>query len=387
MTTFSKELIHKFTLTPTPFYYYNMELLDQTLQSLKLEADKYGYVIHYALKANSENTILSLIKSYCFGADCVSGNEVKRAIENGFPSEQVVFAGVGKSDEEIITGLTNNIHSFNCESLQELEVIDQIAGQMNKIAPVALRLNPNVSANTHKYITTGLEENKFGINQWELETIVEKLKILKNIRLIGLHFHIGSQITDLSAFKSLCLKINEFQKWFEQRRIAIPNLNVGGGLGIDYHDPDKHAIVDFASFFKLFHEFLDVYPGQKVHFELGRAVVAQCGSLISKVLYIKNGVNTNFMILDAGMTELIRPALYQAYHKIENLSNTDGVLQRYDVVGPICESSDCFGKALQMPVTKRGDIIALRSTGAYGEVMSSNYNLREKVKAYYSTEM
>jgi len=384
MTSFSKELIHKFTLTPTPFYFYNLELLDRTLQSLKTEAERYDFVIHYALKANSENRILTRIKSYGFGADCVSGNEVKRAIENGFPSEQVVFAGVGKSDEEIITGLSNNIHSFNCESVQELEVIDQLAGKMGKIAPVALRLNPNVSANTHKYITTGLEENKFGINQWELETIVEKLKTLKNIRLIGLHFHIGSQITDLSAFKSLCLKINDFQKWFEQRRIAIHTINVGGGLGIDYHDPDKNAIVDFASFFKLFHEFLDVYPGQKVHFELGRAVVAQCGSLISKVLYIKNGVNTNFMILDAGMTELIRPALYQAYHKIENLTNTDGALQRYDVVGPICESSDCFGKALQLPVTKRGDIIALRSTGAYGEVMSSNYNLREKVKAYYS---
>lgn len=386
MTSFSKELIHKFSITPTPFYFYNLELLDRTLQSLKTEAERYDFVIHYALKANSENTILTRIKSYGFGADCVSGNEVKRAIENGFPSEQVVFAGVGKSDEEIITGLTNNIHSFNCESVQELEVIDQLAGEMSKIAPVALRLNPNVSANTHKYITTGLEENKFGINQWELETIVEKLKILKNIKLIGLHFHIGSQITDLSAFKSLCLKINDFQKWFGQRRITIHTINVGGGLGIDYHDPDKNAIVDFASFFKLFHEFLDVYPGQKVHFELGRAVVAQCGSLISKVLYIKNGVNTNFIILDAGMTELIRPALYQAYHKIENLTNTDGEIKRYDVVGPICESSDCFGKALQLPETKRGDIVALRSTGAYGEVMSSNYNLREKVKAYYSEE-
>jgi diaminopimelate decarboxylase len=386
MITFSKELIHKFTLTPTPFYYYNLELLDQTLSSLKQEADRYGFIIHYALKANSENTILSRINSYGFGADCVSGNEVKRAVENGFPTEKIVFAGVGKSDEEIITGLAHNIHSFNCESLQELEVIDQLAGGMNKIAPVALRLNPNVSANTHKYITTGLEENKFGINQWELETIIEKLKTLKNIRLIGLHFHIGSQITDLSAFKSLCIKINEFQQWFEQRRIAIPNLNVGGGLGIDYHEPDKHPIVDFANFFKIFYDFLDVYPAQKVHFELGRAVVAQCGSLISKVLYIKNGVNTNFMILDAGMTELIRPALYQAFHKIENLSNTNGKLQRYDVVGPICESSDCFGKALQLPLTSRGDIIALRSTGAYGEVMSSNYNLREKAKAYYSDE-
>jgi diaminopimelate decarboxylase len=354
------------------------------LQSLKRESDLYGFIVHYALKANANPTILKKINTFGFGADCVSGNEVTRAAETGFPSEKIVFAGVGKNDEEILTGLKNHIHSFNCESLQELEIIDQFASEMNKIAPVALRLNPNVSANTHKYITTGLEENKFGINQWELESLVEKLKTLKNIKLIGLHFHIGSQITDLSAFKSLCIKINEFQQWFSNRHIAIPNLNVGGGLGIDYHEPNKHPIVDFASFFKLFHDYLDVYPGQKIHFELGRALVAQCGSLISKVLYIKNGVNTNFMILDAGMTELIRPALYQAYHKIENITNTNLASQRYDVVGPICESSDCFGKALIMPTTSRGDLIAIRSTGAYGEVMSSNYNLREKVEAYYS---
>jgi len=384
MTAFSKDLIHKFTYTPTPFYYYDMELLDNTLSSLNHESGRYGFVVHYALKANANTSVLERIMAAGLGADCVSGNEVLRSVETGFTSEKVVFAGVGKSDEEILTGLKNNIHSFNCESWQELEVIDQLAGGMNKIAPVALRLNPNVSANTHKYITTGLEENKFGINQWELESITDKLKTLKNIRLIGLHFHIGSQITDLNAFKSLCIKINEFQLWFQQRRIAIPNLNVGGGLGIDYHDPENHSIVDFSSFFRLFHEFLSVYPGQTVHFELGRAIIAQCGSLISKVLYIKNGVNTNFMILDAGMTELIRPALYQAYHKIENITNSDGKLQRYDVVGPICESSDCFGKSLQLPVTSRGDLIAIRSAGAYGEVMSSNYNLREKVKAYYS---
>lgn len=386
MTSFPKDLIHKFTLTPTPFYYYTMELLNQTLQNLKLESDRFGFEVHYALKANANAPILKLINNFGLGADCVSGNEVTRAVETGFASKKIVFAGVGKSDDEIKTALANNIHSFNCESMQELEVIDQLAAGMNKIAPVALRLNPNVSANTHRYITTGLEENKFGINQWELDSIIEKLKSLPNVRLIGLHFHIGSQITDLSAFKSLCIKINEFQQWFSQRHIAIPHLNVGGGLGIDYHDPDGHSIVDFASYFRLFHEFLVVYPGQKVHFELGRAITAQCGSLISKVLYIKKGVNTHFMILDAGMTELIRPALYQAYHKIENITQGSADKQRYDVVGPICESSDCFGKSVLMPLTSRGDLIAIRSTGAYGEVMSSNYNLREKVKAYYSDE-
>ena len=313
MINFTEKQINIFNLTPTPFYFYNMGLLDQTLQKLKQEVDKFGFTVHYALKANANLPILNKMREYDLGADCVSGNEVTRAVESEFNGNKIVFAGVGKNDEEITTGLTHDIHSFNCESIQELEVIDQLAGKMGKTAPVALRLNPNVSANTHKYITTGLEENKFGINQWELETIVEKLKTLKNIKLIGLHFHIGSQITDLSAFKSLCIKINEFQLWFRQRRIDIPNLNVGGGLGIDYHEPDLHPIVDFGSFFRLFHDFLDIYPGQTVHFELGRAVVAQCGSLISRVLYIKNGVNTNFMILDAGMTELIRPALYHAF--------------------------------------------------------------------------
>jgi diaminopimelate decarboxylase len=382
---FSEELIHKFRFTPTPFYYYDQRLLDQTLQMLKEEADKYKYKVHYALKANADPPLLSQILRYGFGADCVSGNEVSRAIEMGFPSEDVVFAGVGKSDAEIITALQNDIHSFNCESSQELEVINQLAAGMNKTANIALRLNPNVSANTHKYITTGLEENKFGINPWELEPIIGKLKEFKHVRFVGLHFHIGSQITDLAAFKSLCIKVNELQKYFHQQRIPVAHLNLGGGLGVDYQDPDGNRIVDFGTFFKLFHDFLDVYPGQQIHFELGRSVIAQCGSLISKVLYIKNGVNTNFMILDAGMTELIRPALYQSYHKIENLSSPSGPAQRYDVVGPVCESSDCFGKALQIPLTQRGDIIAIRTTGAYGEVMSSMYNLREKVKSYYST--
>lgn len=386
MNSYSEELINKFSQTPTPFYYYDMELLGRTLHTLTNEASRYNFIIHYALKANANIPILKLIRDAGLGADCVSGNEVTRALENGFSPDKVVFAGVGKSDEEIETGLRNKIHSFNCESTQELEVINEIACRLNCIAPVALRLNPNVSANTHKYITTGLEENKFGINQWELDSVVAKLKTLKNIRLIGLHFHIGSQITDLSAFKSLCIKINEFQKWFKIHKFDITNLNVGGGLGVDYHDPERNAIVDFESFFKLFHTFLDIYPGQQIHFELGRSVVAQCGSLISRVLYIKNGINTNFMILDAGMTELIRPALYQAYHKIEKLTNTSGRLLRYDVVGPICESSDCFGKALLLPETLRGDLIAIRSTGAYGEVMSSNYNLRQKAAAYYSSE-
>jgi diaminopimelate decarboxylase len=403
---FSQQVINKFRSTPTPFYYYDLDVLKETLQKVKDESGRYNFIVHYAMKANANNEIVDLIRSYGLGADCVSGNEVKKAVECKFPSEHIVFAGVGKSDAEINYALDQNIFCFNCESKEELEVINELAKAKNKIANIALRINPNVNANTHKYITTGLEENKFGINLWELEDVVNLLKQLSNLELIGLHFHIGSQITDLSSFKSLCLKVNEIQGWFASHKIHIANINVGGGLGVDYHDPDNHMIPDFETYFKLFNDFLELRPGQKVHFELGRAIVAQCGTLITKVLYIKKGVNTNFAILDAGMTELMRPALYQAYHKIENLSQyqVSGIEKnqvasskyqdeqstlnnqqvKYDVVGPICESSDCFGKAVNLPETFRGDIIALRTAGAYGEVMANGYNLRDKVKAVYS---
>ncbi len=371
----------------TPFFHYDIAILKETLKVLKSESDKYGFEVHYALKANTNDKILTTVQSFGLGADCVSGNEIKKAIECGFSAKEIVFAGVGKSDEEINIALDNDILCFNCESIQELEVINELAEAKNKQANVALRLNPNVNANTHKYITTGLEENKFGINFWELDEVLAAMQPLKNVKLIGLHFHIGSQITDLAAYKSLCLKVNDVQKWFNSHHINIEHINVGGGLGVDYHNPDANGIADFATYFKLFDEFLDLRPGQKVHFELGRAVVAQCGTLLSKVLYIKKGVNTNFAILDAGMTELLRPALYQAYHKIENLSNTnDGEMKKYDVVGPICESSDCFGKAVDLPETKRGDILAIRTAGAYGEVMSSAYNLRDKAEVVYSGE-
>jgi diaminopimelate decarboxylase len=389
---FSSAILNKFKNIPTPFYYYDLEVLKQTLQKLRTESEKYGFIVHYATKANSNNEILNTIRSYGLGADCVSGNEIKKAVECGFAPEHIVFAGVGKSDDEINIALDNNIFCFNSESLQELEVINELAAAKNKIARIALRINPNVNANTHKYITTGLEENKFGINLWELEAVLNVLKASKNLQLIGLHFHIGSQITDISSFKSLCMRVNEIQSWFVSHKITIENINVGGGWGVDYHEPDKNRFVDFAAYFKLYHDFLELRPGQKVHFELGRAVVAQCGTLISKVLYIKKGVNTNFAILDAGMTELMRPALYQAYHKIENLSRTQVSGSKhqelkYDVVGPICESSDCFGKAVNLPETFRGDIIALRTAGAYGEVMSSAYNLRDRVKAVYSDKI
>lgn len=388
---FTESQINTFNTTPTPFYYYNLEVLKETLQIVKEESDRYGYMVHYAMKANTNNKILDVINTYGLGADCVSGNEIKKAVECNFSADHIVFAGVGKNDAEINYALDQNIFCFNCESIQELEVINELAAAKNKTANVALRINPNVNANTHKYITTGLEENKFGINLWELDAVLATLTECKNLTLTGLHFHIGSQITDLTAFKALCTKVNEIQAWFVSHQITIENLNVGGGLGVNYHEPDTERVADFASYFKLFDDFLELLPNQKVHFELGRSITAQCGALISKALYIKKGVKTNFVILDAGMTELLRPALYQAYHEIENLSrgaakNSDSV-HKYDVVGPICESSDCFGKAVNLPESFRGDLFAIRSTGSYGEVMSSEYNLRDKAKAIYSDEI
>jgi diaminopimelate decarboxylase len=396
---FNQELINKFLSKETPFYYYDLNLLQNTIYALTKESSKRNYKVHYALKANSNEKILKMIKDFGLGADCVSGNEVDTALRIGFKNNEIVFAGVGKSDKEILTALKNKIFCFNVESLQELEVINSLAVSINQTAQIAIRINPNIDANTHHYITTGLEENKFGINVWELVQVNEKINSLKNLKLIGLHFHIGSQITDPNVYRDLCVRINDLQRWFNDRNIKINHINTGGGLGVNYESPDENLIPDFKTYFNIFEKFLELMPGQELHFEIGRAIVAQCGSLISKVLYIKDGVNTNFAILDAGMTELIRPALYQSYHKIENITqsetmptgrqveNSNSTILRYDVVGPICESSDTFGKAILLPETKRGDLLAIRSTGAYGEVMSSNYNLREKVKAYYSDEI
>ncbi len=380
----SKETIGKFRDLPTPFYYYDLDVLDSTLGILKKESQSSGIKIHYAVKANPNPRILKKICSYGLGADCVSWNEIAAAIEAGIKPSDIVFAGVGKSDKEIESAIKADIFCFNCESLPELEVINQFAAGQNKIVNIALRINPLIEAHTHKYITTGIEESKFGINTWELEEVLSKLKDFKNLKLIGIHFHIGSQITRMSVFQSLCARINELQEWFSARNAELKVINIGGGLGIDYQDPDNQP--KFAEYFALVKEYVRLRPGQELHFEPGRSVVGQCGSLISKVLFIKAGSNTLFAVLDAGMTDLIRPALYQAYHKIENLTS-EGKIFRYDIVGPICESSDTFGKYVELPEARRGDLIAIRSAGAYGESMASRYNLRDLPRAVFSDEI
>ncbi|MEQ7799268.1 diaminopimelate decarboxylase [Pedobacter sp. ASV1-7] len=382
---FSNKDISRFANLETPFYYYDLNLLQSTLNTCADAAKLYNFHVHYAMKANFNPKVLACIKAVGFGADCVSGGEVNRAVEAGFDSGQIVFAGVGKSDKEINLALDQDIFCFNVESVQELEVINELAAGKNKKARVAIRINPNVDAHTHHNITTGLDENKFGVNSWDLPQCAETLKASSNIEFIGIHFHIGSQITNLDVYKNLCVRVNEFALWFEERGFTVKVLNVGGGLGIDYHNPDGQ-IPDFSSYFKIFSEFLDVKAGQEVHFELGRALVGQSASLISKVLYVKNGKKKNFVVLDAGMTELMRPALYQAYHKIENLSRENDIVLKYDIVGPICESTDCFGKEVEQPETFRGDLYAIRSAGAYGEVMASKYNLRDEIRSVYSEE-
>src|ERR1700744_46804 len=388
---FNSNIISRFKDLETPFYYYDLGLLRQTLDACKKASDQYGFHVHYAMKANFNPKVLETIQSYGFGADCVSGNEVKAAIANGFDKGKVVFAGVGKSDKEINAALDADIFCFNVESIQELTIINDLAKAKNKKAKVAIRINPNVDAHTHHFITTGLDENKFGINTWQLNDVVETLRKCANLQFIGIHFHIGSQITDLEVYKNLCTRINDMQDWFEDHGFQVKVLNTGGGLGVDYHNPDTNAIANFEGYFKVFKDFLKVKPGQEVHFELGRAMVAQSSALIARVLYVKIGQKKNFLVLDAGMTELIRPMLYQAYQKIENLSRKSGggsqksdLSLKYDVVGPICESTDCFQKDVELPESFRGDLFAIRTAGAYGEVMASGYNLRDKVQSVYS---
>ena len=379
--------IERFQNIETPFYYYDTRVLRETLDTIREELRcNPEYEMHYAVKANANPKILRIISAAGLGADCVSGGEVRAAIEAGFPANKVVYAGVGKSDREINLALDYNIHCFNVESEAELLIINELAGLKNKTARIALRINPNVGAHTHSNITTGLAENKFGINLEQIESVIEQAIALPHIDFVGIHFHIGSQILDMIDFVALCNRINELTTLFERRRYPIRSINVGGGLGVDYGHPNHKYIPDFHSYFEVFRKHLRLMPGQTLHFELGRSVVAQCGSLITRVLYVKEGTCKRFAIVDAGMTDLIRPALYQAYHRIENISSDEPEVT-YDVVGPVCESSDVFGKSVDLNATHRGDFIAIRSAGAYGEIMASQYNCRQLPKGYLSEEV
>ena len=379
--------VEKLQSIQTPFYYYDAELLRQTLRAINNEASRHeGFVVHYAVKANANPKVLRIIREAGLGADCVSGGEVEASIKAGFPNNKIVFAGVGKSDWEINIGLDNEIFCFNVESIPELEVINELAAAKGKVARIAFRLNPNVGAHTHANITTGLAENKFGIDMNDMLTVIAEAEKMTNVKFVGLHFHIGSQILDMGDFEALCNRVNDLQDLLEKHRIRVEHINVGGGLGVDYAHPNRVPIPDFKDYFDTYAKKLKLRNGQTLHFELGRAVVAQCGSLITRTLYVKKGAVKKFAIVDAGFTDLIRPALYQAYHKIENITSEEP-LQAYDVVGPICESTDVFAKQIDLNGTKRGDLLAIRSAGAYGEIMASQYNLRRLPIGYMSDEL
>ena len=379
--------VDRFAQLRTPFYYYDMELLRSTLDTINQESRRYeGFCVHYAIKANANPKILRAIRQAGLGADCVSGGEIEASLRAGFPASKIVFAGVGKSDWEINLGLDNDIFCFNVESLPELEVINELAAAKGKTARVAFRLNPNVGAHTHANITTGLAENKFGIAMRDMETVIMRAKALSNVQFVGLHFHIGSQILDMGDFQALCNRINDLQDQLERHHIHVEHINVGGGLGIDYQHPNRVPMADFKSYFSTYAKRLKLRNGQTLHFELGRAVVAPMGSLLTRTLYIKEGAVKKFCIVDAGFTDLIRPALYQAYHKIENISS-DEPMETYDVVGPICESTDVFAKQVDLNHAHRGDLIAIRSAGAYGEIMASCYNCRPLPQGFTSDEL
>ncbi|MCR5519444.1 MAG: diaminopimelate decarboxylase [Bacteroidales bacterium] len=374
--------LERFEKLRTPFYYYDRALLQKTLETVEAELqDRPSWQVHYAVKANANPVILRQIAASGMGADCVSGGEVQAALDAGFPASSIVYAGVGKADWEIALGLEQGIQRFNVESEAELELIAEKAAEMGKIAPVSLRVNPDIGAHTHAGITTGLAENKFGIFHGQLEPVLRKALQLDSIQYCGLHFHIGSQILDMSDFAALCNRINDLCEKFRRKGLNIGDINVGGGLGIEYGHPNHLPIADFMSYFGTFKRMLPA--GMTVHFELGRSIVAPCGTLISRVLYVKDGLSRKFAILDAGMNDLVRPAMYHALHRIENISS-DGEELPYDVVGPICESSDVFGKDIMLNECRRGDFIAIRSAGAYGESMASTYNCRPLPGSYFS---
>lgn len=371
----------------TPFYEYDLGKLKRNLSAIKNSADTYNFKVHYAIKANYQEKIIETIASYDIGADCVSGGEVLASVQAGFKPNKIVLAGVGKTDREIEIALDNSIYCFNCESLQEIEVIQEIAFNKGVVAPIAIRINPNVDAQTHHFITTGLNENKFGIREHEIEQTLNFIKKSKNLKFLGLHFHIGSQITSLNVFENLCLKVNTIQDKVESFGFSCALLNLGGGLGVDYSKFNKDSNIDYAAFFDTIHRTINRRKNQEIHFELGRSIVGNVGKLITKVLYIKKGIKKNFAILDAGMTELMRPALYQAKHKLECLSDiTDLDSEIYDIVGPICESTDVFVKNTAFPTLKRGDYFAIHTVGAYGECMATNYNLRFKNPSVFIEE-
>ena len=359
----------------TPLYVYSRQAIEATWQRFAQALAGRDARICFAVKANSNLAILGLFAQLGAGFDVVSGGELARVIAAGGDPRKVVFSGVGKSGDEIRQALAADIACFNVESLPELERINQIAGEMGKRAPVSLRINPDVDAATHPYISTGLKENKFGVSVEQAREVYKVAATLPNIKIVGMDCHIGSQLTELQPFLDAVDRLIVLMEQLNQDGIHLKHLDLGGGLGVTYTDEAPPHPTEYA---KALWEKLSAFSELEIIVEPGRAITANAGILVTKVEYLKSNESRNFAIVDAGMNDMIRPALYQAYMNILEIDRTLAREEKmYDVVGPICETSDFLGKQRKLAIAE-GDYLAQRSAGAYGASMSSNYNSRPR---------
>lgn len=360
-----------------PFYRYDMNLLNATLSNAQQAAKLYNCEMYYALKANNENEILRAIQKHGLGVDCVTGQEIEHALRNGWNRNQIVFAGSGKTYREIEYAIREQIRVIHCESPEEWDVIKRIQKNYPESATrVALRINPDVQVNTHAKISTGERHHKFGMPFHDALSIIEK-----DPSIIGFHVHVGSQVLEMHFFESLSKRMREFIDLLPSS-FHLEYLNLGGGLGIDYAQPDRNPIPDFYSWMKSLRKFLPFEVIEKISLEPGRSIVGQCGVLVGQVQYVKNVNFHPLAILDIGMTEILRPALYGARHKI-TVQNDEFITSQYTVSGPSCESSDTFGAAYELPILSRGDLVTVHSCGAYGSSMQLRYNLRNTIPSKY----
>jgi len=355
----------------TPIYVYSGASIEDAYSQLSSSISDTNTEINFALKANSTLGILSLLSKLGAGADIVSGGELLKALHVKINPQKIVFSGVGKTTQEIKLAIKNGIKQINAESYSEIENIISIAKELNTKVPVAIRVNPNISVKTHEKIATGSNDTKFGMPIEEITNIYKRLSSEKNIRTMGLAIHIGSQIFDMNEFKLAYLNILSVANSLRQEGFKVPNLDLGGGLGVDY----KIANINFVDYGKT---ISDVFKGHDygLSIEPGRSLVANSGILLTKVIYLKKTKSKNFIIVDGAMNDFIRPTLYNAHHNVEPINLSKNGLEKFDIVGPICETGDYFAKDVLLNKPKKGQLLAIFSTGAYGSVMSSNYNSR-----------
>ncbi len=361
----------------TPLYVYSRRHIESTLAQFRQAVKGRKATICYALKANSNLAIIELMGRLGCGFDIVSGGELERVVAAGCDPTQVLFSGVGKSAAEMTRALELGVRCFNVESLAELERLDQVAASVGRIAPVSIRVNPDVDAATHPYISTGLRENKFGIACEEALPVYRRAAELAHIEVNGIDCHIGSQITDIAPFLAALDRVLALVDQLQRSGVEIRHLDLGGGLGIRYRDevpPDPMALM--TAIFNRIDQWSSGEPPE-VMFEFGRALVGNAGLLLTRVEYLKRNYDKHFAIVDAAMNDLIRPSLYDAYHRIEPVDLRAGPVRSFDIVGPICESGDWLGRDRELAI-EQGDLLAILSAGAYGATMSSNYNSRPR---------